>query len=73
MGNLKLRLKALEIIANPRKPWFCIDIDGKPTDQQQQQLNDAHADGREVYAFQSVGDTMGVWLVDAKEIYWSDN
>jgi uncharacterized protein YegL len=70
--TLRARLKALEVRANPRKPWFCIDIDGKPTDQQQQQMNDAHADGREVYAFQSQGDTLGIWLVDAKEIYWSD-
>lgn len=71
--TLKARLKALEVIANPRKPWFCIDIDGKPTDQQQQQMTDAHADGREVYAFQSMGDTLGVWLVGADCIYWSDS
>ena len=69
--NLRLRIKALENL-KPIKPWYTIEIDGEATTAEWELINKADDNGRTVYVFQSVGDTMGVWLVDAKEIYWSD-
>lgn len=69
--NLRLRIKALESL-KPVKPWFTIEINGEATQTESELINKAHDNGRTVYVFQSRGDTMGVWLVDAKEIYWSD-
>ncbi|MDO9047286.1 MAG: hypothetical protein Q7U66_07330 [Methylobacter sp.] len=73
MANLKSRLLTLERIANPEKPWFTIEVNGEPTPEQWTEINAAHADRREVYVFQTLGDTLGVWLVGADDIYWSDN
>ena len=71
MSNLRLRIKTLENLI-PKKPWFTIEINGEATPDEWQRMNEAHSSGRSVYVFQSVGDTLGVWLVGAKEIYWSD-
>ncbi|MDO9422856.1 MAG: hypothetical protein Q7T40_01520 [Methylobacter sp.] len=70
MSNLKSRLTALES-AVPSKPWFCIDVVDEPEPEEWTEINAAHADGREVYVFQTLGDTLGVWLVGADDIYWS--
>ncbi len=69
--NLKLRIKTLENL-KPIKPWFTIEINGEPTSAESELINDAHDNGRTVYIFQSQGDTMGVWLVGADCINWSD-
>ena len=69
--NLKLRIKTLESL-KPIKPWFTIQIDGEATTAEWELINEAHNNGRTVYIFQSVGDTLGVWLVGANDIYWSD-
>lgn len=69
--NLKLRIKTLESL-KPIKPWFTIQIDGEATTAQWRLINEEQANGRTVYIFQSVGDTLGVWLVGANDIYWSD-
>jgi len=69
--TLKARLKALEIIANPSKPWYCIDVVDEPAPDEWEQIRAAHIDGREVYIFQQ-DSTLGVWLVGANDIYWSN-
>ena len=69
--TLKARLKALEVMANPAKPWFCIDVVGEPEPHEWEQIKEAHLDERQCYVFKQDG-TLGVWLVGAKEIYWSD-
>ena len=69
--NLKLRIKTLENL-RPIKPWFTIEINGEATTAEWELINEAHNNGRTVYIFQSVGDTLGVWLVGANDIYWSD-
>jgi hypothetical protein len=69
--NLKLRIKTLESL-RPIKPWFTIQIDGEATAAQWKLINEEHDNGRTVYVFQSVGDTLGVYLVGADCIYWSD-
>ncbi len=71
MSNLRLRIKILESL-KPIKPWYTIEINGEATQAEWELINDAHDNGRTVYVFQLRGDTIGVWLVDAKEIYWSD-
>jgi hypothetical protein len=68
---LKNRVLALEIVAKPSKAWCCQDIVDEPTQQQWEQLNAAHADGRECYLFREDA-TMGVWLVGADNILWSN-
>jgi hypothetical protein len=70
--SIKARLKALEIIANPEKPWFCIDVVDEPTAQEWDQIKAAHIDGRIVYLFKQ-NATLGIWLVRANVIYWSDS
>ncbi len=72
MSSLKSRLMALEIIANPEKPWFTIEVNGEPTPEQWELMTEAHLDRREVYIFQTLGDTLGVWLVGADGVVWSD-
>lgn len=72
MSNLRLRIKILESL-KPIKPWYVIEINGEATQAEWELINDAHDNGRTVYVFQLRGDTIGVWLVDAKEIYWSEN
>ena len=71
MSNLKLRIKTLESL-KPIKPWYTIEINGESTQAEWELINKAHDNGRTVYIFQSQGDTLGVFLVGAKEIYWSD-
>ena len=44
--TLKARLKALEVIANPMKPWFCIDVVDEPESHEWEQLKAAHIEGR---------------------------
>ena len=68
--TLKARLKALEVIANPMKPWFCIDVVDEPEPHEWEQIKAAHLDGRQCFIFKQDA-TLGAWLVDAKEIYWS--
>ena len=68
--TLKARLKALEIIANPNKPWFCIDVIDEPEPHEWEQIKAAHIDGRIVYMFKQDA-TMGVWLTGDSDIYWS--
>ena len=67
--KLAMRIKTLENL-RPIKPWFTIEIDGEATAAQWELINEAHANGRTVYIFQSVGDTLGVFLVGAESIYW---
>ena len=69
--NLKLRIKTLENL-RPIKPWFTIEINGAATTAEWELINEAHNNGRTVYIFQSVGDTMGVFLVGTDCINWSD-
>ena len=69
--NLKLRIKTLENL-RPIKPWFTIEINGEATTAEWELINEAHNNGRTVYIFQSVGDTLGVFLVGADCINWSD-
>ena len=69
--NLRLRIKALESL-RPIKPWFTIEINGEATQAESELINEAHNNGRTVYVFQSQGDTLGVWLVGADCINWSD-
>ena len=71
MSNLKLRIKTLESL-KPVKPWFTIEINGEATQTESELINKAHDNGRTVYIFQSQGDTLGVWLVGADCINWSD-
>ncbi len=72
MATLRLRIKALEIIANPAKPWLCLDVIAEPTTDEWEQITAAHTDGREVYVFRQDA-TMGVWMPGEAGIYWSDN
>jgi hypothetical protein len=71
MSNLRLRIKALESLM-PIKTWFTIDINGEATAAEWELINEAHDNGRTVYIFQSQGDTLGVYLVGADCINWSD-
>ncbi|WP_432741742.1 hypothetical protein ABXJ76_15580 [Methylobacter sp. G7] len=71
MATLRTRLASLES-AVPNKPWLCLDINGDPTAQEQEQMTEAHMDGREIYIFQTLGDTLGVWLIGADDVVWSD-
>ena len=69
--NLRLRIKALESL-KPIKPWYTIEINGEATAAESELINKAHDNGRTVYVFQSVGDTLGVYLVGADCIYWGN-
>ncbi len=71
MSNLRLRIKALESL-RPINRWLCVEINGEATAAESELINEAHDNCRTVYVFQSVGDTLGVFLGAAKEIYWSD-
>lgn len=44
--TLKSRLKALEVMANPKKPWFCFDVVDELESHEWKQLKAAHIEGR---------------------------
>jgi hypothetical protein len=69
MSNLKARLKALES-AIPNKPWFTIEVNDEPTPGEWELINEAHAEGRMVFVFQSQGNTLGVLMPGADAVYW---
>ena len=70
MINLKSRIKALES-AVPKKVWFCIDVVAEPTQNEWEQINTAHAEGRIAYVFRQDA-TIGCWMPNAPQICWSD-
>ena len=68
--TLKARLKALEAIVTPEKPWFSIDVVSEPKPHEWEQIKAAHSNGRQCYVFKQDA-TLGVWLVGADNILWS--
>jgi hypothetical protein len=70
MSNLKARLAALES-AIPNKPWFTIEVEDMPSPGEWELINEAHAEGRMVFIFQSKGNTLGVFMPGADAVVWS--
>jgi len=50
--NIKHRLKALETKANQPQPWLILDIDNRPTDEQQSEIDEAKRTGRFTICFE---------------------
>ncbi|MCK9620767.1 MAG: hypothetical protein M0R47_09565 [Methylobacter sp.] len=70
MSNLKARLTALEA-AVPKKAWFTIEVEDMPTPDEWELINEAHAEGRMVFIFQSQSNTLGVFMPGADAVHWS--
>ena len=63
--SIKQRLTALERKAYPPHPWLILDINKRPTDEQQAEMDEAERTGRVAICFERSRDT--AWIVGCGE------
>ena len=66
--SIKHRVRALELefkVNMGKEPWLTFEIDGKPTTEQQNSMDEAERLGREYICFITQGDT--IYLSSLKE------